>query len=109
LNVLQSKTSTRITAQAVHILSLKYCSTFFLSRAGELTEVKMLNNFKLKKKITQQVRFSSNHSNAPVIVSATRTPIGSAWGSLSKVKGTQLGSIAVKAALERGSMFFLYC
>lgn len=35
------------------------------------------------------------------IVSAVRTPIGSFAGSLSEVPATQLGSIAIKAALER--------
>jgi len=35
------------------------------------------------------------------IVSAVRTPIGSFSGSLSEVHATQLGAIAIKAALER--------
>ncbi|HSY76020.1 MAG TPA: thiolase family protein [Bacteroidia bacterium] len=35
------------------------------------------------------------------IVSAVRTPIGSFAGSLSEVPATQLGAIAIKAALER--------
>jgi acetyl-CoA C-acetyltransferase len=38
------------------------------------------------------------------IVSAVRTPIASFGGSLSSVKATELGSIAVKSALERASI-----
>ena len=36
-----------------------------------------------------------------VILSAARTPIGRFQGSLSSVPATQLGAIAVKAAVER--------
>ena len=36
-----------------------------------------------------------------VIVSATRTPIGSFGGSLAQIPATKLGSIAIKAALEK--------
>jgi len=39
--------------------------------------------------------------NEVVIVSAVRTPIGSFLGSLSSVSATQLGSIAIKGALEK--------
>ena len=35
-----------------------------------------------------------------VLVGARRTPIGSFLGSLSQVSATQLGSIAIRAALE---------
>lgn len=55
---------------------------------------------KLNKKLFANKR---QQSNAPVIVGAARTPIGSAWGSLASVKGTRLGSIAVKGALEQAS------
>ena len=39
-----------------------------------------------------------------VIVSAVRTPMGSFGGSLSEVSATQLGAIAVKAAVERAGI-----
>src|SRR6201996_6122137 len=39
-----------------------------------------------------------------VIVSAARTPIGSFGGSLSSFSATQLGSFAIKAALERSGL-----
>ncbi len=39
-----------------------------------------------------------------VIVSAARTPIGSFMGSLSSLSASQLGSIAIKAALERAGL-----
>jgi acetyl-CoA C-acetyltransferase len=58
----------------------------------------------LKSKISIKSFSKRMVSNAPVIVSATRTPIGSAWGSLASVKGTKLGSIAVEAALERANI-----
>jgi acetyl-CoA C-acetyltransferase len=38
------------------------------------------------------------------IVSATRTPIGAFMGSLSSLKAPELGSIAIKAALERAKL-----
>ena len=38
------------------------------------------------------------------IVSAVRTPIGSFGGALSKVSATKLGSIAIKAAVERAKI-----
>ncbi|MGB8704026.1 MAG: acetyl-CoA C-acyltransferase [Gillisia sp.] len=40
-------------------------------------------------------------SKEVVIVSAARTPIGSFMGSLSTVPATQLGSVAIKGALEK--------
>lgn len=40
-------------------------------------------------------------SNKVVIVSAVRTPIGSFLGSLSSLSATQLGSIAIKGAIEK--------
>jgi len=39
-----------------------------------------------------------------VIVGAARTPIGSFLGSLAKIPATELGSIAIKAALERAGV-----
>jgi acetyl-CoA C-acetyltransferase len=41
-----------------------------------------------------------NFGRSVVIVGAKRTPIGSFMGKLSKVKATELSSIAIKAALE---------
>ncbi|PRP93800.1 Acetyl-CoA acetyltransferase [Enhygromyxa salina] len=43
-------------------------------------------------------------SREVVIASAARTPIGSFQGALAKVSGTELGSIAIKAALERAKV-----
>ncbi|WP_052553058.1 thiolase family protein [Enhygromyxa salina] len=43
-------------------------------------------------------------SREVVIVSAARTPIGSFQGALAGVQATELGSIAIKAALERASV-----
>ena len=40
-------------------------------------------------------------SNKVVIVSAARTPIGSFMGSLSSLTATQLGSLAIKGAIEK--------
>src|SRR5690554_7230350 len=40
-------------------------------------------------------------SNKVVIVSAARTPIGSFLGGLSSLSATQLGSVAIKGALEK--------
>ncbi|XP_059820261.1 acetyl-CoA acetyltransferase, mitochondrial [Hypanus sabinus] len=49
--------------------------------------------------------YSSGTSlNEVVIVSAARTPIGSFKGSLSSLTATQLGSISVKAAIERAGI-----
>ena len=39
-----------------------------------------------------------------VIVSAARTGVGKFGGSLAKVPATELGSIAIKAALERARL-----
>lgn len=36
-----------------------------------------------------------------VIVSAVRTPVGSFLGSLASLPAPQLGSVAIKAAVER--------
>ena len=39
-----------------------------------------------------------------VIVSAARTPVGSLLGSLSKVKSTDLGAVAIKGAIEKAGI-----
>ena len=36
-----------------------------------------------------------------VIVSAVRTPIGSFMGSLSSISATELGSVAIRGALDK--------
>lgn len=43
-------------------------------------------------------------SNSVLILSAQRTPIGKFQGSLKTVPATQLGSIAIQAALEKGQI-----
>lgn len=49
---------------------------------------------------------STNHTNMKevYIVSAVRTPIGSFSGSLSGFSATQLGAVAIKAAVERAGI-----
>ena len=42
-------------------------------------------------------------SKKVVIVAAVRTPIGSFMGSLSPLTASQLGSIAIKGALDRST------
>jgi acetyl-CoA C-acetyltransferase len=42
--------------------------------------------------------------SSPVIVSAVRTPFGRLGGGLASRPATELGSIAIRAALERGSL-----
>ncbi|KAJ2958287.1 hypothetical protein NQ176_g11192 [Zarea fungicola] len=45
-------------------------------------------------------------SNLPpvYIVSAVRTPVGSFLGSLSSLSATELGSVAIKGAVERAGI-----
>jgi acetyl-CoA C-acetyltransferase len=45
-----------------------------------------------------------SHENEAVILSAVRTPIGKFQGALSSIPATQLGAIAVKAAVERAGI-----
>ena len=40
----------------------------------------------------------------PVICSYARTPMGGFQGSLSSLKATELGAVAVRAALERSGL-----
>ena len=44
------------------------------------------------------------NSNQPIILSAARTPIGKFLGSLSGISATQLGAVAVRAAVERAGL-----
>ena len=46
----------------------------------------------------------SNSENAVVIVSAVRTPVGSFNGALSSLPASELGTIALKAAMERAGL-----
>jgi len=46
----------------------------------------------------------SHHDNDVVILGASRTPIGKFQGGLSGVPATQLGAIAIRAALERAGL-----
>lgn len=48
--------------------------------------------------------FSSKRFNDVVIVSATRTPIGSFQSSLSGLSATQLGGIAVESAVQQAGI-----
>ncbi|KAH9251277.1 hypothetical protein BASA81_010899, partial [Batrachochytrium salamandrivorans] len=48
--------------------------------------------------------FATSAFNEVVIVSAARTPTGSFQKSLSKMKATELGAIAIKAAVERAGL-----
>src|SRR5207244_6307023 len=47
---------------------------------------------------------SKNGDRAPVIVSATRTPIGKYLGGLSTLRAPQLGAIAVREAVKRAGV-----
>ena len=47
---------------------------------------------------------SKSNLNEVVIISATRTPIGSFLGSLSSLSSTQLGAVAVKGAIEQAGI-----
>jgi acetyl-CoA C-acetyltransferase len=46
----------------------------------------------------------SGSANSVVIVSAARTPVGSFNGALSKVPAAELGTIALKAAMQRAGL-----
>lgn len=54
----------------------------------------------------KNVRFFSNSKkfNDVVIVAATRTPIGSFQSSLSALSASQLGGVAVKAAVQQAGI-----
>ncbi len=43
-------------------------------------------------------------SKTVYIVSAVRTPMGSFLGGLSSIPATQLGSVAIKGALDKGNV-----
>ena len=45
-----------------------------------------------------------NYQHKAVIVSAARTPIGSFQGTLSNVPASELGAVAIKAAVERAGI-----
>lgn len=50
---------------------------------------------------SNRVNVSKNGNNMPVLVSATRTPVGKYLGGLSPLQATELGSIAVREAVRR--------
>lgn len=54
--------------------------------------------------ITGRRFFSSSKFNDVVIVAATRTPIGSFQSQLSGLSATQLGGIAVEAAVQQAGI-----
>ena len=58
------------------------------------------------KSLTWSKAFSTFVDNEVYIVSATRTPIGSFRSKLSKFTAPQLGSIAVKSAVEKSGLKF---
>ncbi len=47
---------------------------------------------------------SDNHKDQPVILSAARTPQGKFLGALSSLSATELGAVAVRAAVERANI-----
>ncbi|EMP35903.1 Acetyl-CoA acetyltransferase [Chelonia mydas] len=55
-------------------------------------------------KYTNRGYASQRTLNEVVIASAARTPIGSFQGSLSSLRATELGSIAIKGAIERAGL-----
>ncbi|KAF5301492.1 hypothetical protein FQR65_LT08795 [Abscondita terminalis] len=59
--------------------------------------VKVLKN-------SRRLYSSKPNLNEVVIISATRTPIGSFLGSLSSLSATQLGAVAVKGAIEQAGI-----
>src|SRR6476659_8804986 len=54
--------------------------------------------------LSAEARRSCTMSDAIVIVSAARTPIGGLLGDLSALAAHQLGSVAIKAAVERAGI-----
>lgn len=65
----------------------------------------MAFSLKLSKAAGKNLRFfSSSKFNDVVIVSATRTPIGSFQSSLSALSASQLGGIAVESAVQQAGI-----
>lgn len=50
------------------------------------------------------MRIDGDRAREPVIISAVRTPVGKINGVLSSIPATQLGAIAVRAAVERAGI-----
>jgi len=46
----------------------------------------------------------SDSDRSPVILSATRTPIGKYLGGLAPLRATQLGAIAIREAVKRAGV-----
>ncbi|TMW39917.1 hypothetical protein DOY81_015004, partial [Sarcophaga bullata] len=51
-----------------------------------------------------QTRFFSSKINDVVIVSAARTPMGSFQSQLAPLSATQLGAVAIEAAVQRAGI-----
>ena len=51
-----------------------------------------------------ETRFMPDPSRSPVIVAATRTPIGRFLGGLSPLSAPELGSIAIREAVRRSGV-----
>lgn len=54
--------------------------------------------------IGKAVKFGFSTQSPVYIVAGKRTPIGSFLGKLSKIKATELGSIAIKGALSSANI-----
>ena len=66
-----------------------------------ISSVSNSRNIKYINKYLEEIELTTNEV---VIVSAVRTPIGSFLGGLQNVKATELGSIVIKAALEKAGV-----
>eukprot|EP01095_Lingulamoeba_sp_RSL-Kostka_P012875 TRINITY_DN519_c0_g1_i1.p1 TRINITY_DN519_c0_g1~~TRINITY_DN519_c0_g1_i1.p1 ORF type:complete len:423 (-),score=209.85 TRINITY_DN519_c0_g1_i1:204-1472(-) len=60
---------------------------------------KVVNNNTINNTLKYNFSVGTQQLDTPVIVSAKRTPIGSFNGSLASLKGSELGAIAIKAAM----------
>ncbi|CAM4395682.1 unnamed protein product [Lepidochelys kempii] len=79
------------------------------TRAGMAAAAAMLGGREVARllqvlKYTNRGYASQRTLNEVVIASAARTPIGSFQGSLSSLRATELGSIAIKGAIERAGI-----
>ncbi|XP_047129244.1 acetyl-CoA acetyltransferase, mitochondrial isoform X1 [Hydra vulgaris] len=64
----------------------------------------ILKNSKILKILSRTFSISSHNNKAAYIVSAVRTPIGSFQSSLSSLSAPQLGSVAIKGAVENAKI-----
>ncbi|KAL4716170.1 hypothetical protein ACJJTC_013947 [Scirpophaga incertulas] len=75
-----------------------------LIRKSYIYNIKMQQALKLINKAMATAYSSKVSLNDVVIVSAVRTPVGSFRGSLSSLSASELGAVAVKAAIERANI-----